>query len=114
MNPIPGIDMAILIEFIDSLLNGFHLIQATSNQNNLSYIKATFDGFLYLIKLLSDMLNGNAFDISYVSFNCRKLKVTSCDKWFMKEALAEIIYELRRDKRCWATYERGQTCFHVV
>jgi uncharacterized protein YcbK (DUF882 family) len=62
----------------------------------------------------SPHLNGNAFDISYVSFNCRKLKVTSCDKRFMKEALAEIIYELRSEKRCWATYERGQTCFHVV
>ena len=62
----------------------------------------------------SPHLNGNAFDISYVSFRCKKIKVTSCDKRFMKEALAEIIYEIRSEKRCWATYERGQTCFHVV
>jgi hypothetical protein len=32
----------------------------------------------------------------------------------MKEALAEVIWELREEKKCWATYEKSQGCFHVV
>lgn len=62
----------------------------------------------------SPHLNGNAFDISYANFSIFKFKVTECDKWFMKEALAEVIFELKKEKRCWATYERQQGCFHVV
>lgn len=62
----------------------------------------------------SPHLNGNAFDISYIRFSCNKLIVTSCDKRFMKEALAEVIWELRSEKKCWATYEVQQSCFHIV
>lgn len=62
----------------------------------------------------SPHLNGNAFDISYAQFSFIKLKVTECDKWYMKEALAEVIWQLRMEKQCWATYERNQGCFHVV
>jgi len=62
----------------------------------------------------SPHLNGNAFDISYARFSFRKLHVTECDKWYMKEALAEVIWQLREEKKCWATYERNQGCFHVV
>ncbi len=62
----------------------------------------------------SPHLNGNAFDISYARFSFRKLFITECDKWYLKEALAEVIWELREEKKCWATYERVQGCFHVV
>lgn len=62
----------------------------------------------------SPHLNGNAFDISYARFSIRKFQVTECDRWYMKEALAEVIYELRKENKCWATYERQQGCFHVV
>ncbi len=62
----------------------------------------------------SPHLNGNAFDISYSSFSFIKLHVTDCDRWYMKEALAEVIYQLNEEKKCWATYERKQGCFHVV
>ncbi|MFN8211264.1 MAG: DUF5715 family protein [Bacteroidales bacterium] len=62
----------------------------------------------------SPHVNGNAFDISYIRFKTRKLFETECDKRFLKEALAQIIVELRDEKRCWATYERNQSCFHVV
>jgi hypothetical protein len=62
----------------------------------------------------SPHLNGNAFDISYARFSFRKLYVTECDKWYMKEALAEVIWQLKEEKKCWATYERNQGCFHVV
>ena len=62
----------------------------------------------------SPHLNGNAFDISYARFSFRKLYVTECDKWYMKEALAEVIWKLKEEKKCWATYEKKQGCFHVV
>ncbi len=62
----------------------------------------------------SPHLYGNAFDISYKRFSARKMFLTSCDMVFMKEALAEVISQLRDEKRCWATYERNQNCFHVV
>lgn len=57
---------------------------------------------------------GNAFDISYVRFYSRKWFITDCDKYFLKEALAEVIFRLREEKKCWATYEINQGCFHVV
>ena len=62
----------------------------------------------------SPHLYGNAFDISYARFSVRKLQVKECDQWYMKEALAEVIWQLRQEKKCWATYERQQGCFHVV
>jgi len=62
----------------------------------------------------SPHLYGNAFDISYARFRIRKYKVKECDEWFMKEALAEVIFQLRKEEKCWATYERQQGCFHVV
>jgi hypothetical protein len=62
----------------------------------------------------SPHLNGNAFDISYAHFSIGKLFITECDKWYLKEALAEVIYKLREEKKCWATYEKKQGCFHVV
>jgi hypothetical protein len=57
---------------------------------------------------------GNSFDISYKRFSVRKMSLTNCDDKFLKEALAEVIWQLREEKRCWATYEKGQSCFHVV
>ncbi|MCE5346744.1 MAG: DUF5715 family protein [Bacteroidales bacterium] len=62
----------------------------------------------------SPHLYGNAFDITYKRFKVRKLVLTNCDKKFLKECLAEVIWQLRQEKRCWATYEKGQNCFHVV
>ena len=62
----------------------------------------------------SPHLYGNAFDISYVSFRSRKFVLTACDKRYFKEILAEIIVELRKERKCWATYESQQTCFHLV
>ncbi|MBA4321603.1 MAG: hypothetical protein C0408_02175 [Odoribacter sp.] len=62
----------------------------------------------------SPHLHGNAFDISYIRFSTRKLFLTYCDKKYLKEALAEVIWKLREEKKCWATYELKQYCFHVV
>jgi hypothetical protein len=57
---------------------------------------------------------GNALDISYVRFSAKKWFVTDCDKYYLKEALAEVIWQLREENKCWATYEIKQGCFHVV
>jgi hypothetical protein len=62
----------------------------------------------------SPHLYGNAFDISYKRFVARKWVLTNCDKKFLKEALAEVICQLRAENKCWATYEKMQNCFHVV
>lgn len=62
----------------------------------------------------SPHFHGNAFDISYARFTARKWYVTECDRYYLKEALAEVIWKLREEKKCWATYEINQGCFHVV
>jgi len=62
----------------------------------------------------SPHLYGNAFDISYKRFIVRKWVLTNCDKKFLKEALAEVIWQLREENKCWATYEKVQNCYHVV
>ncbi len=62
----------------------------------------------------SPHLYGNAFDISYKRFIVRKWVLTNCDKKFLKEALAEVIWQLRAENKCWATYEKVQNCYHVV
>jgi serine/threonine-protein kinase RIO1 len=62
----------------------------------------------------SPHLYGNAFDISYKRFIARKWVLTNCDKKFLKEALAEVIWQLRSENKCWATHEKMQNCYHVV
>jgi hypothetical protein len=61
----------------------------------------------------SPHLHGTSFDISYKTFfGSRELTNSECS--YLGDALAKTIWELRRDKKCWATYETWQTCFHVV
>jgi hypothetical protein len=62
----------------------------------------------------SPHFHGNAFDISYVRFTSPKWFITECDKYYLKEALAQVIWQLREENKCWATYEIKQGCFHVV
>lgn len=62
----------------------------------------------------SPHLNGNAFDITYVRFKSNRLFLTRCDRDYLRKALSEVIWQLRKEQRCWATYEKGQHCFHVV
>lgn len=58
-------------------------------------------------------LHGTTFDISYEEFvNPRVLDAD--EKAYLKEILAQCIFELRAARKCWATYEIWQTCFHVV
>ena len=62
----------------------------------------------------SPHLYGNAFDISYKRFNVHKWKLTNCDMKYLKDALGEVIWQLREERECFATYERMQNCYHIV
>lgn len=62
----------------------------------------------------SPHLYGNAFDITYKRFIVHKWILTNCDKKYLKDALGEVIWQLREEKKCFATYERMQNCYHVV
>jgi hypothetical protein len=62
----------------------------------------------------SPHLYGNAFDISYKRFVAHKWVLTNCDQKFLKEALAEVIWQLRVENKCWATHEKIQNCYHIV
>jgi hypothetical protein len=62
----------------------------------------------------SPHLYGNAFDISYKRFVAHKWVLTNCDQKFLKEALAEVIWQLRVENKCWATHEKVQNCYHIV
>lgn len=66
------------------------------------------------VSMNSPHLNGNAFDITYLRFRSKRLGLARNDKKYLKEVLAESIWELKKEKKCWATYERSQNCFHVV
>ena len=93
-------------------LNGsrFYITSMTREPDNLRNLRM----YNRNSSVNSPHLYGNAFDISYKRFSVRKMMLTNCDKRFLKEALAEVIWELRDENRCWATYERMQNCFHVV
>jgi hypothetical protein len=64
--------------------------------------------------LNSPHLYGNAFDLSYIKFKTHKFFMTNCDEKYLMEALAEVIWKLRKERKCWATFEKQQNCFHVV
>lgn len=56
---------------------------------------------------------GTTFDISYSKFIC-------CDSSYvihegdLKNILAEVLYRLRREGRCYVKWERKQGCFHIT
>lgn len=58
-------------------------------------------------------LYGTTFDVSWTKFDCLdesyKVSLES-----LKNILAEIIYDLREQQRCYAIYEKKQGCFHIT
>lgn len=58
-------------------------------------------------------LHGTSFDIAYDEFDTPS-SLSSAEILYLKEILAESLYELRENERCWVTYEQWQSCFHVV
>lgn len=53
------------------------------------------------------------FDISYSKFICDSVTVPRSFE-DLKNLLAEILFELRRDGRCYIVFERRQSCFHIT
>jgi hypothetical protein len=58
-------------------------------------------------------LHGTTFDVTYSSF-FHKRKLTHAEVNGLGEILSKTLFELRLRKKCWVTYERFQTCFHIV
>ena len=58
-------------------------------------------------------LHGTTFDITYNSFIHAK-KLSMAENESLRDVLAKTLFELRHKKKCWVTYERYQTCFHIV
>lgn len=56
---------------------------------------------------------GTTFDISWIHFDCLDPRhiVNEGD---MKNTLAEVLYEMRRQGRCYVMWERKQSCFHIT
>lgn len=61
----------------------------------------------------STHLYGTTFDISHAQFVCDNdsLPRTQED---LKNLLAEVLLDLKRDGRCYVKYERKQACFHIT
>ncbi|MDE6266623.1 MAG: hypothetical protein K2M07_04650 [Muribaculaceae bacterium] len=56
---------------------------------------------------------GTTFDISYAKFICDSVNMPRTQE-DMKNLLAEILYDLREQGRCYVKYERKQGCFHIT
>lgn len=57
---------------------------------------------------------GECFDIAYASFTKPFTNLKGCHIHFLKETLAAVILELKKEKKCWALTESKIPCFHVV
>lgn len=64
----------------------------------------------------SSHLHGTSFDISYATFYGKNQQqpFQVAQAAHLKEVLAQTLFELRSEGKCWVTYELFQTCFHVV
>lgn len=58
-------------------------------------------------------LHGTTFDLSYATYDFKR-PITPEESEYLKEVLAHTLFDLRKEQRCWVTYEIFQTCFHVV
>ena len=56
---------------------------------------------------------GTTFDISWTRFDARDSSyIVSLED--LKNILAEVVYDFRRQGRCYAIFERRQGCFHIT
>lgn len=58
-------------------------------------------------------LYGTTFDISYAKFICDST-TTPRTQEDMKNLLAEVVFAMREQGRCYVKYERKQACFHIT
>lgn len=57
---------------------------------------------------------GTTFDISYVNFYTDSRGGVNRTQEDLKNLLAEILYDMCQDGRCYIKYERKQGCFHIT
>lgn len=57
-------------------------------------------------------LFGTTFDIAYARFKKSGFREAEPDK--LKSVLAEVLRDLRNEKRCYVRYEYKQGCFHIT
>jgi hypothetical protein len=61
----------------------------------------------------SSHLHGTSFDISYSTFISERF-INSSEATYLAGVLAKTIWEMRKEGKCYATYEIWQSCFHIV
>ena len=66
-------------------------------------------------------LYGTTFDVSYVRFNQKpssswfgSKKTEGASTALLKSVLAQVLYDLRKEDRCYVRYEVKQGCFHIT
>lgn len=52
------------------------------------------------------------FDISWAKFDTRKVSNANAEQY--KGVLAEVLRDLRKEKKCYVKYEQKQACFHIT
>jgi hypothetical protein len=62
---------------------------------------------------ISSHLHGTSFDLAYDEFESKE-KLSKSEIKYLKETLADVLYDYKIRNRCFVTYEITQTCFHVV
>ena len=58
-------------------------------------------------------LHGTTFDITCSKFYHNK-KISLVEIESLKEILAKVLFDLRKQNMCWVTFEKYQSCFHIV
>ena len=53
---------------------------------------------------------GTTFDISYVRYGRR----SNVSKAVLRDVLGDVLYKLRKQKKCYVKYEKRQRCFHIT
>lgn len=59
-------------------------------------------------------LNGTAFDLSYAQFYGNSNEFNCHEMTQLSDTLAKVIYDLKVEQKCYATFEVWQKCYHVV
>ena len=57
---------------------------------------------------------GTTFDLTYVNFHKADPKARDINDGDLKNLLAEVLYDLRRQQKCMVKFEKKSTCFHIT
>lgn len=104
------------INFVDSLYSkGYplHLPIVTSVLRTASDIQNLQQGNINSVTN-SCHCYGTTIDITYNRFMPIKGNSLTCYDDNLKKVLAEVLYDLRAENRCYVKYERLQACFHLT